>query len=78
MCKPILSRMNWAGEHGMFRVPDLIFCALISEIKLFNLLVKRFMLSQVFLLADCILHFSCSSVSIFSVKTSVSLTCSSI
>lgn len=60
--------MNWTGEHSLFPLLELIISILISKTKLFNLLVKSFMLSQVFFLPKCILRFSCSSVSIFRVK----------
>lgn len=78
VCESILSRMNWARGHGLFPLPDLIISALISKMKLLNLLVKRFMLSQVFFLADCILHFSCPPSSIFRMKASVPHTYSSV
>lgn len=61
-----LLRMNWAGKHGLFPLPDLIIGTLISNF--LNLLVKSFCKVRSFFL---LLRFSCSSVSVFRVNASV-------
>lgn len=52
-----LLRMNWAGKHGLFPLPDLIIGTLISNF--LNLLVKSFCKVRSFFLAFTFLGLFC-------------------